>query len=119
MTTVTLEVPDELASKIFLLRDQMPDLLSKALESRSGKGRTQDAAPKTAQPVFMEIVDFLASNPQLKQIAEFKLSPVAQARLDDLLENNREDGLTEEEARELDTYLELSDVMMLLKFSVK
>ena len=95
----------------------MPDLLARALETQ--KSRVRKTAGKTRQPVFMEIVDFLSSNPRLEQIAAFRLSPTAQERLDNLLEKNREGGLTVEEAKELDTYLELSDVMMLLKFSVK
>ena len=66
-------------------------------------------------PVFHEMIDFLAGGPSPEQIAAFKVSPSAQARLEELLEKNREKELTDDEAAELDLYEQINHVMLLLK----
>jgi hypothetical protein len=40
MTTITLEVPDELAGKLDVLRDRLPDLLSEVLMLLAPNHRT-------------------------------------------------------------------------------
>ncbi|MEK6321444.1 MAG: hypothetical protein AABN33_07150 [Acidobacteriota bacterium] len=49
MTTITLEVPDELAARLDQLRDHLPALLSEVLNSETGKKalRRVDAARRT------------------------------------------------------------------------
>ncbi len=69
----------------------------------------------TITPVFNEMIEFLAGGPTPQQIVAFKVSPATQARLDDLLDKNREDGLSEDEAAELDAYGQVNFVLLLLK----
>ena len=101
MTSITLEIPDELAARLAPLRDRLPELLRIAVELSSHYPK----APREGDnPVFDEMIDFLAGGPSPEQIAAFKVSPSAQARLEDLLEKNRENELTDDEAAELDLY---------------
>lgn len=61
------------------------------------------------------MLDFLASSPTPAQIQTFKVSPQTQARLEELLDTQRDDGLTAEEAAELDTYSQINHALLLLK----
>lgn len=113
MTTITVEVPDHLATKIDAVRDRLPDLLSEALMlSTSGNGT---CATSLRYPVLEEMIDFLCSSPTLEQIIAYKVSAEAQERLAALLDKNREEGLSEVENAELDAYERVDYVMSLLK----
>ena len=116
MTTITLELPDELAARLVALRDRLPQLLSIALElSPSSDVPLTLPALTPAHPAFEEMLDFLASGPSPEKIVAFKVSPAAQARLEELLEKNRLEGLTDEEAAELDVYSQVNHILILLK----
>lgn len=115
MTTITLEVPDELAVRLAPVRERLPQLLSLALELLPGEFPISAAAVSASHPAFDEMIDFLAGGPTPEQIIEFKASPAAQARLEELLDKNREEGLTEAESAELDVYEQINFVLLLLK----
>jgi len=115
MTTITLEVPDELAARLNLLRDRLPALLSRVLDLLPLENPPTDLASEAPHPAFAEIIDFLATGPTPDQIVAFKASASVQARLEELLEKNREEGLTEAESAELDLYEQVNDLMILLK----
>jgi hypothetical protein len=116
MTTITLELPDELAARLVTLRDRLPQLLSIALElSPSSDVPLTLPALTPAHRAFEEMLDFLASGPSPEKIVAFKVSPAAQARLEELLEKNRQEGLTDEEAAELDVYSQVNHILILLK----
>jgi hypothetical protein len=66
-------------------------------------------------PLYREIIDFLASDPLPEELVAFKISTSAQQRLEDLLDRNREEGLSADETAELDAYLQARDLMILLK----
>lgn len=66
-----------------------------------------------------EILDFLASTPTPEQIIVFRPSPTLQARASDLLERNRNDTLTAEEAAELEEFSRLNHFMSLLKIRAR
>lgn len=66
-------------------------------------------------PVFDEMIDFLVSGPTPQQIIEHKASPAVQSRLEELLDKNREEGLTEAEAAEMSTFRQVNHLMILLK----
>lgn len=51
------------------------------------------------EPVYMELVDFVARGSSAEQVANFRPSPEAQKRVAELLERQRESELTEEENR--------------------
>lgn len=115
MTTITLEVPDDLAMQIFPLRDRMPDLLAKWLRAESPTPKQSVNGNAKTAPLYREIIDFLAAEPAPEQLTAFRISPEANLRLEDLLDKNREEGLTTEETSELDAYLQARDLLILLK----
>ena len=115
MTTITLEVPDELAVQVNTLRGRLPDMLAKVLKLDSAMEKPQANGTQKAMPLYREIIDFLASDPLPEEVAAFKISTAAQQRLEDLLDKNREEGLTADETAELDAYLQARDLMILLK----
>lgn len=65
--------------------------------------------------VWDEVDEFLTSTPTPEQILAFRPSEVAQARLQYLLEANREGHLTADEQAELDQHLALDMFMSRLK----
>jgi hypothetical protein len=115
MTTITLEVPDELAARIRTLGEDLTDLLFSALESHPTDKTALALKMAATHPVYREMMDFLASSPTPQQIAAFKVSPPAQERLEELLERNRESSLTDEEEVELDVYELVEHSMIRLK----
>ncbi len=115
MTTITLEVPDELAARLDQLRDHLPALLFEVLNSETGKNalRCLDGGP--SDEIFDEMIDFLATGPTAQQIIAHKASEAMQTRLRELLDKNREEGLNESESAELDGFESVEDLMGLLK----
>lgn len=67
------------------------------------------------EPVYMELVDFVARGATAEQVASFRPSPEAQKRVSELLERQRESELTEEEAAELDGFVQLEHILGLAK----
>ena len=107
MTTITLEVPDELAVRLRPLRSRLIDLLSSLAQDNF-------CASPSGHPAD-EMLNFLISRPAPADILTFKSSPAAQARLEELLDKNREQGLSETEQLELDRYLQMNHFFILLK----
>jgi hypothetical protein len=115
MTTITLEVPEALAARLTPMRDRLPQLLSTALDLLPLEAPLAMISSSVAQPIFNEMLDCLASGPAPEQIAAFKVSSAAQLRLEELLDKNREEGLTDDEAIELDVFSHINHIMILLK----
>lgn len=115
MTTITLQLPDELAAWIAPLQDQLPDLILQAKELLPVGQPVNAVHLSSTYPVFDEMIDFLASGPTSQQIVEHKVSPALQERLEELLDKNREEGLTAAEMAELDAFRRVNHEMILLK----
>jgi hypothetical protein len=116
MTTITLEVPDDLAAQFKANPARLPALIREAVAEKlalSANGAT------AVIPIYQEIINFLAASPTLEQVVDFKISDAAQERLEDLLDKNREGELTEEERAELNQYFQYRHVMILLKASAR
>jgi hypothetical protein len=113
MTTITIEVPDDLAAKIDPAT--LPMLLRELVAQKIVKLKAIEESAKQPPPIYREITDFLATSPTADQIIAFKLSAAAQERLEDLLYKNREEALSPEEKAELDAYCELNHLMIKLK----
>ena len=119
MTTITLEVPDELASELDSLRDHLPALLYEVLKSRPA-GRTKGRLKSVAHhPAYREVFDFLATGPTPEQIISHRPTAELRERVFELLEKNREAGLNAEEEAELDGYEQVDDLMSLLKIRAR
>lgn len=114
MTTITLEVPDELAGRLAPLKNQLPYILAQTLDLL-GLSPTKSTTSGKISPLLGEVLDFLASGPSPLAIVNFKVSPAAQARLEELLDQNREARLTLTERAELDTYQQIQQLLVLLK----
>ena len=113
MTTITIEIPDDLAAKIDL--GTLPILLRELVGHKAGQIQSIEESDPLPRPLSREITDFLAENPTTQQIMAFKVSAAAQERLENLLGKNREEALSPCERAELDTYLQLSEWMTILK----
>lgn len=111
----TLEVPDELAARINKAGNILSELISDALEPDTADKTALTLKAAATHPVYQEMMDFLASSPTPQQIIEYKVSPSAQERLDELLEKNRTFRLTDEESVELDVYELVEHSMIRLK----
>jgi hypothetical protein len=115
MTTITLEVPDDLATQLQCDPALLPALIREVVNAKN----TQVAAPATSEtsapPVYREIMDFLATSPTPEALVAFKISEAAQERLDDLLEKHREAALTPDERVELETYRQLNHLVIRLQ----
>ena len=115
MTTITLEVPDELVAKLERVREQLPALLHEIVTSGSRQRALQTMPSAGSHQVYEEMIGFLAAGPTPQQIIAHQASKPAQRRLRKLLEKNREGGLTEAETAEMDGFEQVEDLMGLLK----
>ncbi|WP_013325763.1 hypothetical protein [Gloeothece verrucosa] len=112
MAELTIQISDELASRLEPLRERLPQLLAQLLETTD---RSAEVTVTDTSSVYAEVLDFLLHSPTKSEIIAFKVSPQAQERLRTLLEKNRESALTPLETAELDTYQQLEHLMILLK----
>lgn len=67
------------------------------------------------QSIFAELADFLVTQPTLEALAAYKVSPGIQQHIGDLLERNREEGLSAQERLELEKILAVLQTMDLAK----
>lgn len=68
--------------------------------------------------VYDDLLDLLIESIDVERVLAFRLSAARQARLDALLDKNRDGTLTIEEAAELDTYERFEHLVRLLKARV-
>lgn len=69
----------------------------------------------TMTKVYDEIIDFIAAGASPAEVVAFKPSEQMQARVSDLLDREKGEGLSPEEKAELDHYLILEHIMRLAK----
>ena len=67
------------------------------------------------EPVYMELVEFVARGATAEQVANFRPSAEAQKRVAELLDRQRESKLTDEEIAELDGFVQLEPILGLAK----
>ncbi|MFN0108296.1 MAG: hypothetical protein ACKVZH_05520 [Blastocatellia bacterium] len=104
MTTMTIQVPDELSEQLKYRRDQVPELLAIGLQK----------SPLPAQ-VYRYVLDFIASGPTPEQIAAFEPTPEMRDRLKSLLARERTNETTPFEKAELDEYERIEHIVVMLK----
>lgn len=66
-------------------------------------------------PIYDELLDLLASTANVDLLLSFRLSPQRQARLDELLEKNRNGLLNRDDRGELEEFERLEHVGRMLK----
>lgn len=74
--------------------------------------------PMDDTTIYDDLLDLLAESVEAERVLAFRLSAAKQARLDTLLDKNRDGTLTAEEHAELDAYERFEHVVRLLKARV-
>ena len=69
----------------------------------------------TVSPAYFEIIDFIAAGTTPEAVAHFLPSPEAQRRVAELIEREKEEGLSPEEVAELDHFMELEHILRMAK----
>lgn len=64
---------------------------------------------------YEEVIDFIAAGTTPQNVIDFRPSEAAQARVEDLLECEKEGTLSASEKSELDHYLQIEHLMRLAK----
>ncbi|MEI2611152.1 MAG: hypothetical protein V9G20_21180 [Candidatus Promineifilaceae bacterium] len=105
MVEMLIHVPETLAEELEAAQDRLPEILEYGLEAVS-------PVPAT---IYQYILEFLGSQPTPEQLLDFGPTPEMQARASFLLEKNREGALTELENRELDEYVKINHLVIMLK----
>lgn len=104
MSTITIEVPDELSDLVAAAGDRLPELLAQSLRQ-----------PALPAHVYRYVLDFLASNPSAEQIASFAPTPEMTERQRTLLAREAANNITPAEKAELDEYERLEHLMVMIK----
>lgn len=108
MTTVTVEIPRELAQRLQPLSDRLPDILEMGLRQWQAAG----------QPGFQgtaDILELLVTLPSPEEILALHPSAILQQRMQQLLEKNREEGLSPAEEQEWQQYEYLEHLVRMAK----
>jgi hypothetical protein len=108
MTTVTVEVPRELARRLQPHSDRLPDILEMGL-------RQWQASEQPGFQGATEILELLATLPSPEEILALHPSETLQTRIQTLLEKNREEGLTLAEEQEWQQYEYLEHLVRMAK----
>ena len=66
-------------------------------------------------PAYLEIIDFIAAGTTPGAVADFRPSPEAQQRVAELIEREKDAGLSPDEKAELDHFLELEHILRMAK----
>jgi len=69
----------------------------------------------TVSPAYVEIIDFIAAGTTPEAVAVFRPSPEAQHRVTELIEREKESGLSPEDKAELDHFIELEHILRMAK----
>lgn len=104
MTTITIEVPDELSDLLAEVGDRLPELLALSLQQ-----------PVLSAHIYRYILNFLASRPTAKEIAAFGPTPEMTERLRTLLARQAAGEMTSAEKAELDEYERIEHLMVMIK----
>jgi 16S rRNA C1402 (ribose-2'-O) methylase RsmI len=105
---ITIEVPDRLGEQLQQLGDRLPEIFDRALQELT-------ATETTAYQDDHQIIELLASQPSPEVILAIRPTPTLQARMSELLEQNKSGTLTRSEEVELDRYLLLEHWVRLAK----
>jgi hypothetical protein len=68
-----------------------------------------------ADPVYLELIDFIATGTTPEQVIDFRPSATAQERVEDLIAKAKEDQLSADEQAELDYFLQLEHILRMAK----
>ncbi len=89
---IKVEVPDELALRLSVLQEQLPQILELGL-------REWNADAQSGFSGLADVLEFLANLPSPEEMLALKPSEALQQEIQTLLEKNRTVGLTDAEER--------------------
>jgi len=92
-TSITVEVPEELAAQLSSVTEQLPRILEIGLREFNATNQLQFEGAAS-------VLEFLATLPEPEEIIALRPSAQLQERIRFLLEKNRTEGLTDAEKRE-------------------
>jgi 16S rRNA C1402 (ribose-2'-O) methylase RsmI len=105
---ITIEVPDRLGEQLQQLGDRLPEALDRIIQELN-------LSTTISYQDDRQIVELLASQPTPEVILAIRPTPALQARMSELLEQNKSGTLTRSEEVELDRYLLLEHWVRLAK----
>lgn len=105
MVTMTIQVPEALAQKIYSAQERLPEILALGLKELS----------PVPNEIYRYILEFLVSRPSHQEIVDFGPTSEMQERASELLQKNRAGSLTTKETQELDEYMRINHLVTLLK----
>ena len=105
---ITLDIPNELASRLEPLTNQLPRILELGL-------RELNADSQLGFEGAAAVLEILAGLPTPTEILALRPSEALQTRLNVLLEKNKTEGLTPEEEEEWEKYQYLEHLMRIAK----
>jgi hypothetical protein len=113
---ITIEVPDRLGEQLQQLGDRLPEALVRIASDVADRA-LQELTPtqNIAYQDDRQIVELLASQPSPQVVLAIRPIPALQARMSELLEQNKSGTLTRSEEVELDRYLLLEHWVRLAK----
>ncbi|MGH9841398.1 MAG: hypothetical protein ACREEM_21810 [Blastocatellia bacterium] len=104
MTTITLEIPEELSEQAQKVGNRWQEWLKLSLQ--------QPALPAR---LYRDILNFLASNPTPDQIVAYRPEPEMIERLKTLIAREADGEITSAEKEELDEFERIEHLMVMLK----
>jgi hypothetical protein len=117
MAQLTIEIPDDLAQRLAPFQNQLSELFTRLIVTTlpGESSPSSDVSVNPVPPTYLEVLDFLVTRPTSEQLLAFKVSEQSQARLQVLLQKNRDANLNLSEMNELSVYEQLEALMSLLK----
>jgi hypothetical protein len=104
---LTLSIPDELATRLRAFEDRLPEILELGLR--------EWLSTPPAYAGLNDVLEALARLPSPEEVVALRPSPILQARIEDLLEKLRADGLSDEERREWERYEYIEHLIRMAK----
>lgn len=108
LSPITIQVPNELAERLSNRADELPQILELGL-------RQMDAADELQFSGAADVLEFLANLPSPEDVLALRPSASLQERISELLEKNRDRGLSPEEEVEWEQFQYLEHLVRLAK----
>jgi hypothetical protein len=105
---ITLRVPDELAIRLRAVENELPQVLELGIREWHARGEAGFSG-------IAGVLETLASLPTPEEVLALRPSPALQERIEDLLDKNRNGGLSQEEQREWEQYQYVEHLVRLAK----
>jgi hypothetical protein len=108
MMQITIEVPERLGKQLRRFQDRLPEVLERGVQEMLG----EESSSLLDERAIMEL---LTSQPTPEEVLAIRPSPEFQARVSELLAQNKKGALSHQEEMELERYLTLDHLVRLAK----